>query len=75
VQCLTALYSIINRIRLRCSEEVLTAADRTSTRIIELYLGPNLSPDEMRQIVLARTDDPLKEFGEACRDELRMLER
>jgi hypothetical protein len=28
-------YSIINRIRLRCSEEVLAAADRTSTRIIE----------------------------------------
>jgi hypothetical protein len=72
---LTALYAIINRIRLRCSEEVLAAADRTSTRIIELYIGPNLSPDEMRRTVLARSDDPLKDFGEACRNELRMLER
>jgi len=72
---LTALYSIINRIRLRCSEEVLAAADRTSTRIIEGYMGPNLSPEEMRQTVLARTDDPLKDFSEACRHELRMLER
>jgi len=72
---LTALYSIINRIRLRCSEEVLAAADRTSTRIIERYMGPNLSPEEMRQTVLARTDDPLKDFSEACRHELRMLER
>jgi len=72
---LTALYSIINRIRLRCSEEVLAAADRTSTRIIERYMGPNLSPEEMRQTVLTRTDDPLKDFSEACRRELQMLER
>ena len=72
---LVALYSIINRIRLRCSEEVLAAADRTSTRIIERYLGPNLSPEEVRQTVLTRTDDPLTDFSEACRHELRMLER
>jgi hypothetical protein len=29
----------------------------------------------MRQTVLTRTDDPLKEFSDACRHELRMLER
>ena len=72
---LTALYSIVSRIRLRCSEEVLAATERTATRIIEGYLGPNLSPEEMRQTMLARTDDPLKDFSEACRNELRMLER
>ena len=71
---LTPLYSIVNRIRLRCSDDVLAAADRTSTRIIERYLEPNLSPEEMRQTVLTRTDDPLKDFSEACRHELRMLE-
>jgi hypothetical protein len=72
---LSPLYSILNRIRLRCSEEVLSAADRTATRIVERYLGPNLSPEEMRQTMLARTDDPLKDFSEACRYELRTLER
>lgn len=72
---LTALYSIINRIRLRCSGEVLAAADRTANRIIERYLGPNLSPEELRHTVLTRTDDPLKDFSEACRHELQMLER
>lgn len=72
---LTALYSIVSRIRLRCSEEVLAATERTATRIIEGYLGPNLSPEEVRQTMLARPDDPLKEFSEACRHELRMLER
>ncbi len=72
---LTALYSIVSRVRLRCSEEVLAAAERAATRIIERYLGPNLTAEEMRQMVLAPTDDPLKEFSEACRSELRMLER
>ena len=71
---LTALYSIVSRIRLRCSEVVLAATERTATRIIEGYLRPNLSPEEVRQTMLARTDDPLKEFSEACREELRGLE-
>ena len=72
---LSLLYSILNRIRLRCSEEVLTAADRTVTRILERYFSPNLSQEELRQTVLARSEDPLKDFSEACRRELRMLER
>jgi hypothetical protein len=72
---LTELYSLINRIRLRCSDEVLAAAERTATRIIERYLAPNLSTEEIRETVLARPEDPLKAFGEACRQELRMLER
>lgn len=72
---MTALYSVLNRIRLRCSEEVLAAADRTATRIVERYLGPNLSPEEIRRTMLARPDDPLKDFSEACRQELRTLER
>jgi hypothetical protein len=72
---LTTLYSIISRIRLRSSDEVLAAAERAATRIVEAYLGPNLSPEEMRRAMLARPDDPLKEFSNVCRDELRMLER
>jgi hypothetical protein len=72
---LTALYSVVSRIRLRCSDEVLAAAETTATRIVELYFGSNLSLEEMRQTMLARTDDPLKDFSEACRHELRMLER
>jgi hypothetical protein len=72
---LTPLYAVINRIRLRCSPEVLAATETTATRIIERYFGPNLSPDEMRQILLARPDDPLQDFSEACRHELQMLEQ
>lgn len=69
------LYAIVNRIRLRCSEEVLTAAESSTNRILEQIFRPNLSPEELREFLLTRPDDPLKEFSEACRHELRMIER
>jgi hypothetical protein len=72
---LYSLYAVLNRIRLVASDEVLAAADRTATRIIERFFGPNLSPEEIRQLMLARPDDPLKEFSEVCRLELRTLQR
>jgi hypothetical protein len=54
---------------------VLGAADRTATQIIERFFRPNLSSEEMRQLILTRPDDPLKEFSEVCRLELRTLQR
>ena len=74
-QKLLRLYSLVNRIRLVCSDEVRGAADNAATRIIERYFAPNLSPEEMRQLVLTRADDPLKDFSEACRIELRTLQQ
>ena len=65
---LYSLYEmVLNRIRLVASDEVLAAADRTATQIIERFFRPNLSSEEMRQLVLTRPNDPLKEFGEVCR--------
>ena len=72
---LYSLYAVLNRIRLVASDEVLAAADRTATQIIERFFRPNLSSEEMRQLVLTRPNDPLKEFGEVCRLELRTLQR
>ena len=72
---LYSLYAVLNRIRLVASDEVLAAADRTSTQIIERFFQPNLSSEEMRQLVLTRPNDPLKEFSEVCRLELRTLQR
>jgi len=69
------LYSVLNRVRLRCSKEVLTAADSSANRILEQFFRPNLSAEGLRQLVLTRPDDPLKEFSEACRRELHLLER
>lgn len=72
---LYSLYAVLNRIRLVASDDVLAAADRTATQIIEQFFRPNLSSEEMRQLVLTRPDDPLKEFSEVCRLDLRTLQR
>jgi hypothetical protein len=69
------LYAILNRIRLLASDEVLAAADRATTAILERYFEPNLSPEEMQQLMLTRPEDPLKEFSEVCRLELRTIYR
>ena len=69
------LYAILNRIRLLASDDVLTAADRSVTGILERYFQPNLSPDELRELMLTRPNDPLKEFSEVCRLELQTLQR
>lgn len=61
------LYSIMNRIRLRCSEEVLKAADRGCTRIVEQFFKPNLSDEQMRELVLAPTDDATMRTGSRWR--------
>jgi hypothetical protein len=72
---LYSLYAVLNRIRLVAADDVLAAADRTTTQIVERFFRPNLSSEEMRQLVLTRPDDPLKEFSEVCRLELRTLQR
>ena len=55
---LYSLYAVLNRIRLVASDEVLAAADRAATQIIELFFRPNLSSEEMRQLVLTRPNNP-----------------
>jgi hypothetical protein len=74
-QRLEPLYSILNRIRLRSSAEVLAAADAAVNEIIESGFRPNLSPEEIHKLLLGRPSDPLKAFSEACRSELARLER
>ena len=67
------LYGILSCIRLVSGEEVVRQGEACCRRIIELYGQPNLTTDELRAAVAAKEVgelDPLKEFSDACRDEL-----
>jgi hypothetical protein len=67
------LYGILSRIRLMSGEEVVRQGDACCRRIIELYGQPNLTTDQLRAAVAANEVhelDPLKEFSNACRNEL-----
>ncbi len=72
---LVTIYALHNRIRLNASEEVIQAADHTIKNIIQSYKRPNLTADEIRNGAYVNIEDPLKEFGEASRNELNKLYR
>jgi hypothetical protein len=65
------LYALGSRMRLVATRRVIDAAVRLDEKILETYLGPNLSLREMQE--LARQGDMntlLTEFSEACREDL-----
>lgn len=72
-ETLIPLYALINRIRLRASQPVLTEAEHLLRYITERYFARNLTVDEMRQLATSANADPIKAFGEACRTELKSI--
>ena len=72
-ETLFPLYALINRIRLRASQPVLTEAEHLLRHITEQYFARNLTVEEMRKLVRSADADPIKAFGEACRAELKAI--
>ena len=75
---IVALYGILSQVRLVSGEAVVREGEACCRRIIELYLQPNMTKD---QILAAVTSDdlpqldPIKAFSNACREELQLVER
>jgi hypothetical protein len=72
-ETLLQVYALLNRIRLCASDAVLMEAERTLHFIAEQYFSPNLSVEEVRNLIRSGDQDPLKPFGEACRHELKAM--
>ncbi len=69
-------YALSNRIRLSASDAVLAEAEKILKRITAQYFKPNLSLEQLRELVEGGSDaDPLKPFGDACRAELKTMQR
>ena len=72
---LIGIYALTNRIRLVSSPQVVEAADTVCRIIVDAYLAPNMSMAEMRANWIDRHVDPLRDFSEACRQELQIFGR
>jgi hypothetical protein len=73
-EVLAGLYSAVERMRLTSSDEVRQLAEKVALHVIDAYAAPDRSFDELRQHVDKVTaTDPLRDFSEACRLELRGL--
>jgi hypothetical protein len=51
------------------------AAESLSRVIVDAYLSPNITMEEMRANWIERNLDPLRDFTDACRDELQQFGR
>ena len=74
-ETLLSAYELINRIRLSASDAVLAEAEDVLRHITEQYFSPNLSVEEISELVRSGAADPVKRFAEACRSELRSMKR
>jgi hypothetical protein len=69
---LVRLFSLVSRMRVLCSPRVVVTAEAVARLIIETYLGPNKTFQDVRTMIdTATVMEPLQEFSEACREELR----
>ncbi|HEV2829029.1 MAG TPA: hypothetical protein VGW76_15645 [Pyrinomonadaceae bacterium] len=66
---LIGLYSLISRMRILSSEEVIENASRVARIITETYHQPNKTPDELESMNYPQRVDQLQEFSTACRKE------
>ena len=71
---LIQVYGLLNRIRLTSSDSVVKAAENSVQKIVEQYFQPKISIAELRANTQIQPD-PLRDFSEACRYELRELLR
>jgi len=69
------IYALINRIRLVSSPPVVEAADTVARIIVDAYLASNITMGEMRDNWIDKHVDPLRDFSEACRQELQTFGR
>ena len=64
------LYALVARIRLISSAAIVASAERTLDSVIDAYLSPNRTLQELRVLMSEGRMTFLVEFSEACRVEL-----
>jgi hypothetical protein len=68
------LYAMISRMRLVSSKGIVDHAEKVSLTIINTYLAPNKTFRDIIHLKESGALDPLREFSEACREELRKFD-
>jgi hypothetical protein len=71
VSNLVTLYALVSRMRVLSSPAVVASADHVVRMIIETYLAPNKTFRDVAEIVDKDSLNPLREFSDACRQDLR----
>jgi hypothetical protein len=68
---LVGLYSKIGKMRIQSSSKVVASAESAARTIMETYLAPNKTFPQLQDEISRHSLDPLRDFGDACREELQ----
>ena len=72
LQELLALYAMISRMRLMSLPRTLACAEKVMESTLATYYSPNMTLRELHELTKSGAGiDPLKDFSEAAREELR----
>ena len=72
IQELVALYAMISRMRILSSPRTIACADKIMLITIDTYFAPNKTLRDLQELMKTGTGvDPLKDFSEAAREELK----
>src|SRR6185295_18737790 len=71
VSSLVGLYALVSRMRVLSSPAIVQSADQVVRVIIETYRRPNKTFGDVEEIIDNEELNPLREFSNACREELR----
>src|ERR1700726_4111839 len=73
IPALVGLYASINKMRVVSDPGIAERADKVVRIIIDAYVLPNKSFQEVRAMMESGALDPLRDFSEACHEELSRL--
>jgi hypothetical protein len=71
---LVRVYALINRMRILSSPRIVESADTVVRVIIQTYLAPKRAFRDVLEILDHEAMNPLREFSNACREELQDYE-
>jgi hypothetical protein len=73
---LVALYAMISRMRVQSSPQTVGSAEKIMRVTMDTYFAPNKTIREVAELIKSGAGiDPLKDFSEAAREELRGSDR
>ena len=73
IPALVSLYASINKMRVVSNPGIAERADKFVRIIVDTYDLPNKTLPELRAMMESGALDPLRDFSEACREELSLL--
>lgn len=74
IEEVVALWALVSRMRILCSPQTTACAERVLRKTLDAFFATPKTTEELNDLIENGTGiDPLREFSEAAREELRAL--